>query len=184
MGMGRRALVVVDIQNDYFPGGAFPLVGPEEAAAQARLLLDAFRADGGEIVHVQHIWDEPAAAFFRPGTAGVEHHALVAPLEGEPVIQKAHPNSFRETGLEALLREREIDSLVVCGMMTSMCVDATVRAASDLGFDTSVAQDACAAPNLSFGGRDIPAADVHAAFLAALASSYARVAPAAELAGR
>jgi nicotinamidase-related amidase len=182
MTMTRRALVVVDIQNDYFPGGAFPLVGPEAAAGRARELLDAFRTSGEPIVHVQHVWDAPDAAFFRPGTAGIEHHELVAPLDGEAVVQKAHPNSFLETGLEALLRGDGVESLVVCGMMTSMCVDATVRAASDLGFDTSVAHDACACPNLAFGGREVPAADVHAAFLAALASSYARVASAAELA--
>ena len=177
-----RALVVVDIQNDYFPGGAFPLAGPEEAAAHARQLLDAFRASGETVVHLQHVWDAPDARFFRPGTEGVEIHELVAPADGETVIRKEHPNSFLETGLESFLRERGVDSLVVCGMMTSMCVDATVRAAADLGFDTSVAHDACACPNLAFGGREVPAADVHAAFLAALASSYARVASAAELA--
>jgi nicotinamidase-related amidase len=66
-------------------------------------------------------------------------------------------------------------------MMTSMCVDATVRAAFDLGFQTAVAHDACATCDLSFGERAVPAADVHAAFLAALADGYARVVPAAEL---
>jgi len=177
-----RALVVVDIQNDYFPGGAFPLAGPEEAAAHARQLLDAFRASGETVVHLQHVWDAPDARFFRPGTEGVEIHELVAPADGETVIRKEHPNSFLETGLESFLRERGVDALVVCGMMTSMCVDATVRAAADLGFDTSVAHDACAAPSLAFDGREVAAADVHAAFLAALAGGYARVASAAELA--
>jgi len=80
-----------------------------------------------------------------------------------------------------MLRGLGVDSVVVCGMMTSMCVDATVRAAVDLGFNASVAHDACAAPDLDFGGRTVPAADVHAAFLAALGSAYARVAPAKEL---
>jgi len=178
-----RALIVVDIQNDYFPGGAHPLVGPEAAAERARLLLDAFRASGETVVHVQHVWDEPDAPFMRPGTVGVEIHPSLAPAEGETVIRKAHPNSFLETGLEELLRGASVDSLVVCGMMTSMCVDATVRAASDLGFAVSVAHDACAAPNLVFAGREVPAADVHAAFLAALDGSYARVAAAEELAG-
>src|SRR5665213_974642 len=135
----KRALIVVDIQNDYFPGGAHPLNGPAEAAERARVLLDAFRAAGEAIVHLQHVWDEPDAPFMRPGTAGVEIHASVAPADGEPVLQKAHPNGFRETELEATLRARDIDAIVVCGMMTSMCVDATVRAAVDLGFAASVA---------------------------------------------
>ena len=178
-----RALIVVDIQNDYFPGGAYPLSGPEAAAERARLLLDAFRESGEPIVHMQHVWDEPDAPFMRPGTDGVEIHPSVAPAEGETVMQKAHPNSFLDTGLEDFLRTRGVDSVVVCGMMTAMCVDATVRAASDLGFDASVAHDACATRDLSFGGREVPAADVHAAFLAALDGSYARVASAAELAG-
>ena len=177
-----RALIVVDIQNDYFPGGAYPLAAPEAAAQRAGLLLDAFRASGELVVHMQHVWDEPDAPFMRPGTDGVEIHPSVAPAEGETVLRKAHPNSFLDTGLEAYLRERGVDSVVVCGMMTAMCVDATVRASSDLGFETSVAHDACATRDLAFGGREVSAADVHAAFLAALDGSYARVASAEELA--
>jgi len=177
-----RALIVVDIQNDYFPGGAHPLVGPEEAAGQARLLLDAFRRAGEPVVHVQHVSSEPDATFLLPGTRGVEIHSLVAPEGGEPVVRKANPNSFLETELESTLRGLGVDEVVVCGMMTSMCVDATVRAAVDLGFDASVAHDACATLDLDFGGRTVPAADVHAAFLAALESAYARVAAAEELA--
>ena len=88
----------------------------------------------------------------RPGTEGVEIHESVAPLDGETVISKEHPNSFRDTVLEDELRKAGVDELVVCGMMTSMCVDATVRAAVDLGFDTTVAHDACATCELDFGG--------------------------------
>lgn len=172
-------LVIVDIQNDYFEGGAFPLVGPGAAAERARSLLEGFRRAGLPVVHVQHVWDAPDAVFMRPGTPGVQIHPLVAPAEGEPVVTKAHPNAFRETSLREVLGEAE--SLVVCGMMSSMCVDATVRAAADLGYAVTVAADACAAPDLSFGGVDVPAAAVHAAFMAALADSYAEVLPAADV---
>ena len=170
-----RGLVIVDIQKDYFPGGAHPLAGPEAAAASAARLLADFRAAGRPVFHVRHIWDEEEATFMRPGTDGVEIHESVAPLDGETVISKEHPNSFRETELELELREAGVDELVVCGMMTSMCVDATVRAAVDLGFDTTVAYDACATCDLDFGGTTIPAASAHAAFLAALADGYAAV---------
>jgi nicotinamidase-related amidase len=176
-----RALVVVDIQNDYFPGGANPLVGPEAAAEQARALIDAFRASGEPIFHIRHVWDAPDALYLRPDTPGGEINAAVEPGPGEPVIEKAFPNAFLETSLDGELKEAGADSLVVCGMMTSMCVDATVRAAVDLGYDVSVAHDACATMPLEFGGRRIEAADVHAAFLAALADGYATVGPAAEL---
>jgi len=177
-----RGLVIVDIQNDYFPGGANPLEGPEAAAAQAARLLASFRDRGEPVVHMQHVWDAPDAEFMAPGTPGVEIHETVAPRPGEAVIQKQHPNSFRDTELEQHLRDAGVDRLVVCGMMTSMCVDATVRAGADLGFPVVVAHDACATMPLEFGGRAIPAADVHAAFLAALADSYAEVVSAGSLA--
>ena len=177
-----RALVIVDIQNDYFPGGRNPLEGPEQATGHARELLDSFRASGEHIVHIQHVWDAPDAAYLAPGTPGFEIHESVRPAAGETVFQKANPNSFLETPLEGHLRDAGVDSLVVCGMMTSMCVDATVRAAVDLGFETTLVHDACATMPLEFGGRSIPAADVHTAFVAAIADGYAVVLPTAEIA--
>jgi len=176
-----RALVIVDIQNDYFPGGAYPLVGPEDAAAAARKVLDASRERGEAVVHVQHVWDAPDASFMKPGTDGIEIHESVAPHDGEPVVRKEHPNAFLDTTLEQELRNRGVDHVVVCGMMTSMCVDATVRAAVDLGFEATVVHDACAAPDLEFAGETIPAHAVHGAFLAALDDSYAEVRSADEL---
>jgi len=178
----QRALVIVDIQNDYFSGGANPLDGPEGAAANAARLLQSFRDSGEQVVHLQHVWDEPDATFMRPGTPGVEIHDSVTPADGEPVLQKAFPNGFVGTSLEADLRAAGADQVVVCGMMTSMCVDATVRAAADLGFTVTVAHDACATMPLSFDGVDVPAPSVHAAFLAALADGYASVVPTDDLA--
>jgi nicotinamidase-related amidase len=170
-----RALVIVDIQNDYFPGGLHPLVGPEAAAANAGRLLAAFRQSGEPVLHIQHVWDAEDAEFMRPGTKGVEIHESVTPAAGEPVIQKAHPNSFLATPLEAELRARDVEHVVVIGMMTSMCVDATVRAAVDLGFEVTVAHDACATRDLEFAGAPIRAQQVHGAFLAALSDGYAAV---------
>lgn len=172
-----RTLVIVDIQNDYFPGGAHPLVGPDAAAAAAARLLASHREAGQPVVHVQHVWDAPDAAFFAPGTHGVEIHPLVAPAGAEPVVVKAHPNSFRDTDLDERLREAgaDADGVVVVGMMSSMCIDATVRAAADLGYRVTVAHDACAAPDLAFGDEVVPAAQVHAAFMAALDGGYAEV---------
>jgi nicotinamidase-related amidase len=178
-----RGLLIIDIQNDYFPGGAFPLVEPEAAAAAARRVLDAFRASGEPVVHLQHVWDAPDAEFMRPGTDGVEIHALVAPAGGELVIEKAAPNGFVGTALEGELRARGVEELVVAGMMSSMCVDATVRAAVDLGFTATVVHDGCAAPDLRFGDTEVPGASVHAAFMAALADGYATVVAADDVAG-
>ena len=176
-----RGLLVIDIQHDYFPGGAYPLVGPEAAAEKARQVIDSFRSQALPVVHMQHVWDAPEATFMRPGTDGVEIHPLVAPADGETVLQKTEPNSFVDTPLQSELSSRGIDDLVVVGMMTSMCVDSTVRAAADLGFEVTVVHDACAAPDLEFGGVEVPGATVHAAFVAALADGYASVVSAADL---
>jgi nicotinamidase-related amidase len=169
-------LVIIDIQRDYFPGGAFPLVAPEPAAANAGRLLARFRDRSGPIVHIRHA-SADGENFMQPGTEGFEFHPDVAPAGGETVITKAHPNSFRDTPLLAHLIAAGASELVVAGMMTSMCGDATVRAAADLGFGVTVAADACAAPDLEFGGTPVAGAQVHAAFLAALADSYATVSP-------
>ncbi len=168
-------LLIIDIQNDYFPGGKMELEGSEEAGQVAGQLLSFFRQHKLPILHVQHIAMRPGATFFLPGTPGAEIHASVKPLELETVIEKHYPNSFRETGLLAHLQQQAISQLVIAGMMTHMCVDATTRAATDLGFDCRIAQDACATRALKLNDRLVSAADVHMAFLAALHGTYGQV---------
>jgi len=176
----NRALVIVDIQRDYFPGGKMPLHEPEAAAAKAGEVLQAFRAAGDPVVHVQH--HSPAGAgFLEEGTEGIEIMAPVTPQKGETLITKHAPNSFLGTDLEQTLRSLDVEEVVVTGMMTSMCVDATTRAGADLGFKMTLVPDACAAPDLEFGGRRVDAQDVHASFVAALGQFYATVTPADEL---
>ena len=176
-----RGLLVIDIQRDYFPGGACPLVGPEAAAEVAHSLLEAFRAAGDPVVHLRHVWDSPEATFMRPGTPGQEIHESVAPADGEPVIDKTEPNGFLGTDLAEVLERLEVSDLHVVGMMSSMCVDATVRAAADLGHEVTVVHDACAAPDLEFEGVRVPGAMVHAAFMAALADGCAEVVRSSDL---
>ena len=180
----KPALILIDIQNDYFPGGKMPLEGSPEASVQAATLLARFRARGLPLLHIQHVSNRPGASFFLPDTEGVKIHANVAPLTGETVVQKHFPNSFRDTVLLQRLRELDADHLVIAGMMTHMCVDATTRAAFDLGFSCSLAQDACATRALTFGDTHVAAAQVHAAFLAALNGLYAKVQSAAEIAAQ
>lgn len=173
--MKDTALIIVDIQNDYFQGGAFELEGTESAAQKAAQILELFRGNGMPVIHIQHESRTPEAGFFLPGTQGAEIHPAVTPQEGETVILKNYPNSFRETHLESTLHKLNVKNVVIIGMMTLMCIDATTRAASDLGFTTTVLHDACAARALEFNGVEVPAAHVHAAFLAALNLSYATV---------
>ncbi|MBL8490511.1 MAG: cysteine hydrolase [Rhodocyclaceae bacterium] len=175
------ALLLIDIQNDYFPGGAMEVVGAADAAARAATLLAAFREKAMPVIHVQHIAARPGATFFLPGTAGAEIHASVAPLPGEALFRKHFPNSFRETPLREHLRAAGISRLAIAGMMTHMCIDTTTRAAADLGFSCLLCHDACATRALSFEGVHVPAEGVQAAYLAALNGLFAKVVSAGEL---
>jgi nicotinamidase-related amidase len=170
----KTALLVIDIQKDYFEGGKFPLVNPLAAAKKAYELLQCFREHNGYHIHIQHISIKPDAAFFVKGDSGSDIHDSVAHFEGEPIAYKHYPNSFRETNLLEMLKEWGIERVVITGMMTHMCVDATARAAADFGFQVIVAEDACATRDLQYGDTTIPAELVHKSFLAAL-KSYGRV---------
>lgn len=166
--MKQSALILIDIQNDYFPGGAMPLHQPELAAANARAALDYFRAHSLSVFHIQHINLRPDGGFMLPDTTGVEIHESVQPAPGEPVIIKHYPNSFWQTDLEAQLAALEIDEVVIVGMMSQMCVSATSRAAMERGFGVKVIADACAAPGLKFFDETIDAETVHKTALAEL----------------
>jgi nicotinamidase-related amidase len=171
----NTALILIDIQNDYFPGGKMELSGSLEASLQARRLLDHFRQARRPVIFIRHTATRLGASFFLPGTSGAEIHENIRPETGETTLEKHYPNSFRETGRLEILREQRIERLVITGMMTHMCVDATARAATDFGFQNLIASDACATRDLAFDGQTIPAGQVHAAFLAALNGSYGKV---------
>lgn len=157
------ALLLIDIQDFYFPGGNSALVEPEAAAEKAALLLADFRAKNQLVVHVRHDY-EPGGSI----------HKLVAPLSTEKVITKKEVNSFKDTDLLAYLQENKIDTLVIVGMQTHMCLEGGVRAAHDYGFTCIVVQDACATKDLKFGDEVIPAKQVHLSTLSTL-GAYAKV---------
>jgi nicotinamidase-related amidase len=171
----KEALLLIDIQNDYFPGGAMECVGMEEATDAAAALLEMFRRDEKPVFFIRHISVREGAGFFLPGTRGSEIHDRVAPVPGEAVIEKNFPNSFFQTELLAALGEKGVSECVICGAMSHMCIDATTRAAREAGFACTVVEDACATRDLVFSGKTVPAASVHAAFMAALNGMYARV---------
>jgi nicotinamidase-related amidase len=175
------ALVVIDVQNFYFPGGRMALADPLPASLQAKRLLERFRAKGSPVVHVQHLPKGQEAPSPDTGDVAYRIHANVLPAAGETVVGKHHANAFRDTDLLAVLRRIGASRLVIAGMQTHMCVEAATRAAADLGFDVVVVHDACATRGLKFGATEVPAAQVHAAALAAMSGSYARVVSTDEL---
>lgn len=171
----KKALIIIDIQNDYFEKGTMTLVGSDIASENAKLLLDQCRKDELTVIHIQHIAAQPGATFFLPNTEGVKIHENVKPAEGEKVVTKHYPNSFRETELLDYLEENNITDLTICGMMTHMCIDATTRAAFDFGFKCVVIGDACATKDLELNGQTAKAKDVQVAFLSAINGTFADV---------
>jgi nicotinamidase-related amidase len=160
---GKKALLIIDIQDFYFPGGKSALVEPEKAAANAALLLDIFRKNKQQIVHVRHN-SEP----------GGKINDIVKPLPGEKIVSKDAVNCFVGTDLLDFLKTNKIDTLVICGMQTHMCVEAAVRAASDYGFKCILIHDACATRDLRFNDKIIKAEDVQYSTLSTL-KNYSQV---------
>lgn len=175
----NSALLLAEFQKDYFDGKK-PLEGSMLAATQAQHILHACREKKLPIIHVQHISTHPNASYFLPCTKGAEFYAHLQPVKSETVIKKHYPNSFKDTGLLNYLIKNQINHLIICGMTTELTVDATVRAAYDLGFACTVIHDACAAQPLEFNHNPISAENVHFAFLAALEPIYANVLSAEE----
>jgi len=170
-----KALIVIDIQNDYFENGAMELVGSLAASENAKTMIEDFRNKNLPVIHVQHLSVAPGSFFFLPETKGSEIHENVIPAEGEKVITKYYPNSFRDTDLLEHLKSNNITKLTFVGMMTQMCIDATVRAAKDYEFECTVIGDACATRDLEVNGVQVKAADVQTSFLAGLSFFYAEV---------
>ena len=179
--MSVSALVVVDLQNDYFPGGKWELDGTEAAAKNSAALMASYRAKGLPVVHVRHEFPSEDAPFFAPNSEGVKVHPTVVEQEGEAVIVKCQINSFRDTDLKTVLTDLGVTDVLVCGAMSHMCIDAVVRAAHDFGYNCTVAHDACATLALEFNGVTVPASQVHAAFMASLDFAYATVSSTEEL---
>jgi nicotinamidase-related amidase len=171
----KTALLIIDVQNDYFPNGKMEVNNSLDASLRIKDLINHFRNRSMPVIHIQHISVRPGALFLLPGTAGAEFHDNVKPAEGEKIIVKNYPNSFRKTGLNDYLKENNISKLVIVGMMTHMCVDTTVRAAFDLGYECIVAGDCCATKTLNFNNKEVAAESVQNSFLAALNGVFCRV---------
>lgn len=162
--MKKEALILIDIQDVYFTPGPYLLYKPEEAAMKAQKLLAKFRKEEKTIIHVKHNF---------PMFADI--HKTTKPLPNEKIISKKYPSAFLGTDLQEYLLSQGIERLIVAGMMSHMCVDTTVRACQDFGYEVIVVEDACATKNLSFQGNTIKAETVHNAFMAALDGMFAKI---------
>ena len=170
----REALLIIDVQNDYFPGGTCELFHAYEAEKKIQSLIKESRTKERPIIYIQHI-NPPDDTFFLENTYGCEISERIRPLPDDKVIVKYYPNSFHETELDSYLKEKGIKKLIVCGMMTHMCVDTTVRAAMDYGYEVDLVADGCATMDLEILGEIIPAQIVQKAFLASLEGVFAKI---------
>ena len=170
----KEALLIIDVQNDYFPGGSNELFHPLEAEKRIQELIAESRTCGRPVVYIQH-FNPPDDTFFLEGTFGAEISDRIRPQPDDKVIIKRYPNSFLETELDAYLKSLQVDTLVVCGMMTHMCVDTTVRAAMDYGYQVKLVANACATMDLVLNGETIPAELVQKTFIAAMSGVFATV---------
>lgn len=173
--MSRRALIVIDVQNDYFPGGKWELHGIEASAANAARVLADARDKQEFVVHVHHEFEGADAPFFAPGTPGADFHPTMKPKEGEATVLKHEVNAFLGTNLKDLLDAQEVTDVTIVGDMSHMCIDAAARAASDHGYAVTVVEDACSSRDLDFNGEVIPAPEVHKAYMSALGFAYSDI---------
>lgn len=167
------ALLVIDVQDEYLTGGlpiAFP--PPEDALARIGEAMDAAAAHGLPVVLIRHTEPDPSSGLFVAGTPAWQLTAEVASRPHDVVVDKQLPGSFTGTGLTEWLAERDVDSVVIAGWMTHMCVDTTTRQAMHLGLDVTVLADATGTIDVS---DDLPAALVHRVELGVLADGFAAV---------
>lgn len=173
----NTALILIDLQNDYFTGGKCELYNSELAVKKAKIILEYFRKYSLPIIHIKHLNTtmQKEAPYFIPETEGVEIHQLVYPKENENVIIKHTPNSFFQTDLNNELSKKEINNLIVCGMMSHMCIDTTVRHGKLIGYNITVIEDACTSPDLNFKENTINANTVHQVIMASLNGAFANI---------
>jgi nicotinamidase-related amidase len=153
----KTALLIIDIQNFYFPGEGAGLVNAVPASLKAKEVLDIFREKNQLVVHVRH-----------KANKGFEIHKNVEPISNEKVITKEEVNCFQRTDLLEYLKSNNISRLVIIGMQTQMCVEAAIRAGHDYGFECVVIQDACATRDVKFKDKTVKAEDVQTSTLATI----------------
>lgn len=173
----ETALILIDIQNDYFSPDKLLIPDGKIALKNACRLRDWAAKRSVKIVHIQQVNFNPNSSMFAAKTDGVEIHADIAPRENETVIQKTMPSSFDKTELHEFLRSHGIKQLILAGMMTHMCVETTARCAVPLGYNVIVASDACASRDLpSYDGKTIVSHKaVHENALTAIADRFADI---------
>lgn len=171
----QAALIMIDFQQEYTQGTLSLGETSGPAIQAATRLMEYARKIGAPVFHVVHHGKAGGAAF-NPDTHLVDLIPELNAEEEEPIIIKNLPNAFKNTNLADLIQLSGRNQLIFCGFMSHMCVNASVRAALDLGYKNFVCSDACATRDLADEtGEVIPAATLHKASMAALRDRFATV---------
>lgn len=144
--MTKQALIVIDLQNDYFPGGKFPLWNMDTTLANTEAAISKARATNIPVILIQHVADaaKGIAPFFNEATTGVEiHPRILAAAPDGIVVTKAFADSFHHTTLEATLSGLGIEELLICGMMTQNCVTHTAISRAAEKYSVKILTDCC-----------------------------------------
>ncbi len=175
----KRALLVIDVQNEYF-SGKLPVTYPPGSLAHIVNAMDAAHGAGIPIVVIQHAAPQPDAAVFRKGSREWELHPEIAARPRAVLIHKSLPGSFTGTELEAWLRERGIGTVVIAGYMTQMCCDTTARQALHLGWRVEFLADATGTLAQKNAAGSVTGEELHRAILVTQQARFSTVLPTAE----
>ncbi|MUG08909.1 isochorismatase family protein [Commensalibacter sp. ESL0366] len=173
--MKNTVLIIIDLQNDYYPNGKFPLFNMNSVGKSSMKVLAAARQHHIPVIHIQHQFPMKDAPFFVQHTEGVKINKDVKPLDNEICITKNYPNAFKGTELKSVLDRHNYKNLIVIGAMSQMCVDATVRTALDYGYQVTLIPDCIASKEITFNDVEVPAPKVHAAMLWILSFAGAKI---------
>ena len=139
-----KALLVIDLQNDYFPGGKFPLWNTEAVLQNIERAIERANAQGVPVIHIQHVAKQGLAPFFNEGTPGAEiHPRILAAAPQAPIVVKEFADSFERTNLEETLSKLGATELLVCGLMTQNCVTHTAISKSAEKYSVCILVDCC-----------------------------------------
>ncbi len=170
----HRALLVIDVQNEYFAGGALPVTHPADTLPRILQIMEAATAARVPVVVVRHTEPRGEGAF-EHGTAGWELRSEVSDQRWDHLVDKHLPGSFTNTDLEVFLRERHVDTVAVVGYMSHMCCDTTARQASHLGLNVEFLSDATGTLDVENEAGRIDGAALHNAILVTQQSGFAKV---------
>lgn len=174
MNIMKRALLVIDVQNEYFTG-KLPVTYPEDSFQNILKAIDSANENKILVILIQHSNLGKYAATFKIGTAEHNIHEKVLKKDFDRIIEKNLPGSFTETELESYLNENNIDTIVISGYMTQMCCDTTARQAMHLGFNVEFLSDATGTLNISNSAGKISAKELHKAILVTQAMRFSKV---------